>query len=247
MSLVSIIVPYYKKKFYIEDAINSAINQTFRDIEIIIIFDDPEGDDLSFIKKISQKDERIKLIVNNRNKGAGNSRNIGILKSSGTYIAFLDADDFWSNDKIETQLDFMYENKSNFSHTSYKILKNDSKVKIRKARDFNQISDLLKSCDIGLSTVMLKKELINSECQFPNMVTKEDFVLWLKLLKSGTPINGIDKVLSVWRETDGSLSSSINQKIKDGFIVYYKHMNFSLFKSLFYLMCLIFNYIKKSK
>ena len=74
MSLVSIIIPYYKKKLYIEEAINSAIGQTFQDIEIIIVFDDPEGNDLPYIKKISKKDERIKLIVNDKNIGAGNSR-----------------------------------------------------------------------------------------------------------------------------------------------------------------------------
>jgi len=246
MSLVSIIIPYYKKKLYIEEAVNSAINQTFRDIEIIIVFDDPEGNDLSYIEKISKKDERIKLIVNDKNIGAGNSRNIGILKSIGQYIAFLDSDDLWSIDKIETQLKFMRENNSNFSHTSYEVLKKDLKLNTRKARNFDYLPDLLKSCDIGLSTVMLKKELITNECQFPDMTTKEDFVLWLKLLKSGTRIQGLDRTLSVWRKTDASLSSSVNQKMKDGFNVYYKHMNFNFFKSLFYLICLSVNYIKKS-
>ena len=246
MSLVSIIIPYYKKKLYIEEAVNSAINQTFKDIEIIIVFDDPEENDLSYIEKISKKDKRIKLIINDKNLGAGNSRNIGILKSIGQYIAFLDSDDLWSRDKVETQLKFMRENNFSFSHTSYEILKKDLKSSIRKARNFYLLPDLLKSCDIGLSTVILKKELITNECQFPDMTTKEDFVLWLKLLKNGTRIQGLDRTLSVRRKTDASLSSSVNQKMKDGFNVYYKHMNFNFFKSLFYLICLSVNYIKKS-
>ncbi len=58
---------------------------------------------------------------------------------------------------------------------------------------------------------MLKKELINNECEFPDMITKENFVLWLKILKNGIHINGMDKTLSIWRETNNSLSSSINQ------------------------------------
>tara|TARA_B110000971_G_scaffold198363_1_gene214914 strand:- start:342 stop:1082 length:741 start_codon:yes stop_codon:yes gene_type:complete len=246
MSLVSIIIPYYKKKLYIEEAVNSAINQTFKDIEIIIVFDDPEGNDLSYIEKISKKDKRIKLIINDKNLGAGNSRNIGILKSIGQYIAFLDSDDLWSRDKVETQLKFMRENNFSFSHTSYEILKKDLKSSIRKARNFYLLPDLLKSCDIGLSTVILKKELITNECQFPDMTTKEDFVLWLKLLKNGTRIQGLDRSLTVWRITDASLSSSVIQKMKDGFNVYYKHMNFNFFKSLFYLICLSVNFIKKS-
>lgn len=246
MSLVSIIIPYYKKKLYIEEAVNSAINQTFKDIEIIIVFDDPEGNDLSYIQKISKKDKRIKLIINDKNLGAGNSRNIGILKSIGQYIAFLDSDDLWSRDKVETQLKFMRENNFSFSHTSYEILTKDLKSSIRKARNFYLLPDLLKSCDIGLSTVILKKELITNECQFPDMTTKEDFVLWLKLLKNGTRIQGLDRSLTVWRITDASLSSSVIQKMKDGFNVYYKHMNFNFFKSLFYLICLSVNFIKKS-
>lgn len=246
MSLVSIIIPYYKKKLYIGEAVNSAINQTFKNIEIIIIYDDPVKNDLPFLKKLSIKDKRIKLIINEKNEGAGNSRNIGVKKATGEYIAFLDADDLWSNNKIEIQLSFMKKNHSNISHTSYKILSKKLKYNLRKARDFNKLSDLLKSCDIGLSTVMIKKNMLNNECKFPKMNTKEDFVLWLKILKNGSKIQGLDSALTTWRQTENSLSSSIYQKMKDGFDVYYKHMNFNLFKAFFYLICLSINYIKKS-
>ena len=102
----------------------------------------------------------IKLIINDINHGAGKSRNIGIKKSSGDYIAFLDSDDIWLHNKIETQLKFMKENNAVFSHTSYKVLNKDLRYNIRHARDFDYLPDLLKSCDIGLSTVMLKKNLL---------------------------------------------------------------------------------------
>ena len=140
----------------------------------------------------------------------------------------------------------MKKNHSNISHTSYKILSKKLKYNLRKARDFNKLSDLLKSCDIGLSTVMIKKNMLNNECKFPKMNTKEDFVLWLKILKNGSKIQGLDSALTTWRQTENSLSSSIYQKMKDGFDVYYKHMNFNLFKAFFYLICLSINYIKKS-
>jgi teichuronic acid biosynthesis glycosyltransferase TuaG len=247
MNLVSIIIPYYKKKNYIEETLNSAINPTYKETEIIIIYDDPDHNDLSFLKEIIKKDIRIKLIINDINLGAGKSRNVGIKKSSGDYIAFLDSDDIWLYNKIETQLKFMKENNAVFSHTSYKVLNKDLRYSIRHARDFNYLPDLLKSCDIGLSTVMLKKNLLNYNCEFPSMVSKEDFVLWLKILKNGISLKGIDNVLTIWRETENSLSSSIYQKMKDGFNVYYKHMNFNFLKSFIYLMYLSINYIKKSK
>ena len=79
------------------------------------------------------------------------------------------------------------------------------------------------------------------------MVSKEDFVLWLKILQNGVSLKGIDNVLTIWRETENSLSSSIYQKMKDGFNVYHKHMNFNFLKSFIYLIYLSINYIKKSK
>ena len=245
MNLVSIIIPYYKKKLYIEETLNSAINQTYKETEIIIIFDDPGNEDLNFLREIIKKDARIKLIINDINHGAGKSRNIGIKKSSGDYIAFLDSDDIWLHNKIETQLKFMKENNAVFSHTSYKVLNKDLRYNIRYARDFDYLPDLLKSCDIGLSTVLLKKEILSDDCSFAKTRTKEDFVLWLKILKNNYKIVGLDKILTDWRELENSLSSSKFQKLIDGFNVYYKYMNFSFFKSIYYLLCLSINYLKK--
>ena len=114
MSLVSVIIPYYRKKQDISRTINSAINQTYKNLEIILIYDDNKKNDLKYIKKICLKDKRIKLFVNKKNLGAGTSRNKGIRYSKGDYIAFLDADDFWSKNKIKKQIYFMKKKKSIF-------------------------------------------------------------------------------------------------------------------------------------
>ncbi len=93
MNLVSVIIPYFKKKKYIADALQSVLNQTHSNLEIIIIYDDPDKEDLEYIKDLIKKDERIKLIINNKNLGAGLSRNIGIDQCKGSFIAFIDSDD----------------------------------------------------------------------------------------------------------------------------------------------------------
>ena len=159
MILVSVVIPYFKKKKFIEKTINSIKSQTYKNIEIIIVYDDKDHSDLHLIKKIKNSDNRIKLIINKKSLGAGRSRNVGIYHSKANYIAFLDADDLWKKNKIELQLKFMIKNNLEISHTSYEILKKGQKNnKIMKAKNFKSYTQLLPSCDIGLSTVMLKKD-----------------------------------------------------------------------------------------
>jgi len=246
MQLVSVIVPYHKKKKFIKKTINSIKNQSYKNLEIFIIYDDRDHSDLKYIEKIKRSDRRIKLIVNKNILGAGESRNLGIKKAKGKYIAFLDADDLWKKNKIQSQLSYMHKNNFDISHTSYEILKKNQKNrKIMIARTFKNYQQLLPSCDIGLSTIILKKKIITKYCKFSKLKTKEDFVLWLLILKKKISIGGFDKNLTTWRKLENSLSSSIIQKFKDGYKVYNKYMKFNFFKSIFYLFILSINFLKK--
>ena len=245
MSLVSVIIPYYRKKQYIYRTLKSVINQSYKKLEIIIIYDDDNKEDLKFIKQITLKDKRIKILVNKKNIGVGLSRNKGIKKSRGEYIAFLDADDLWLKDKIKNQISFMKRKEITFSHTSYSIVNSQNMIlSKRNAKNFLKLNDLIKSCDIGLSTVMIKKTHLKTD-KFPNLKTKEDFVLWLKLLSKNVKIYGIDKNLVQWNKTEDSLSSSFMQKLLDGFKVYNYYMKFNFLKSFYYLFLLSLNYLKK--
>ena len=246
MDLVSIVIPYYKKKKYINQTINSVLNQTYKNFEVIIIYDDEELQDLNYLKSIVKLDKRISLIINKKKLGAGLSRNRGIKLSKGKYIAFLDSDDYWSKNKLKAQVTFMNLNKHSISHTTYQIVNRDNKkISIRKARNFFEIQDLIYSCDIGLSTVILKKKLFSNNIKFPKIKTKEDFILWLQILKKKIPIVALDKNLSSWRKLDNSLSSSTIQKIFDGFKVYHVYMNYGIFRSILNLIFLSVNFLKK--
>ena len=245
MSLVSIIIPYYKKKDYILGSIKSVLNQTYQNFEIIIIYDDQDKTELSLIYEIQKLDNRIKVFVNDNNLGAGFSRNKGIRFSEGKYIAFLDADDFWKEEKLEKQINFMTKNNILISHTSYEILdKNNEFKSIRLSKDQN-FKNLLKSCDVGLSTVIINKILLNKN-KFSNLKTKEDYTLWLYLAQEGHKFYALEDNLSTWRFSKNSLSSSVKRKLIDGFNVYYRYMNFSLVKSVFYLLQLSFYYLWKN-
>ena len=247
MDLVSVIIPYYKKRNFVKETIVSVINQSYDYLEILIIYDDTNLNDFEYLKEISKLDNRIKIINNDKRLGAGLSRNKGIEQSSGKYIAFIDADDTWVPDKMKDQISFMKKNNYQISHTSYFII--DEKKKIigqRRARDLLSINEVLKSCDIGLSTVIIEKNVIvKTNTKFPQLVTKEDFVFWLILLKKNYKFYAFDSNLTNWTASKNSLSSNTIQKLFDGFKVYNYYMKFNMIKSIYYLICLSLNYLKK--
>ena len=244
--LVSIIIPYYRKKLYIKKTIDSILNQSYQNFEIILIYDDESYFDLEYIREICLDDKRINLIINKKSYGAGLSRNKGIQSAKGKFIAFIDSDDIWHKKKLEKQINFMRKNNLSCSHTSYEIIdKNNKKIGIRKARNFYKTKELIKSCDIGLSTVIVSKNILSDQLCFAPLKTKEDFVLWLKMLEKNIAIISIDEVLVSWRKLENSLSSSTIQKLIDAYDVYHKYMKFNFLKSFFYVMCLSINYLRK--
>lgn len=246
---VSIIIPYHRKKDFFLKTIQSILKQSFKNFEIIIIFDDIKRDELNYIKFISKKYKKIKLIINNKILGPGLSRNKGIALSKSKYIAFCDADDLWNKDKLKLQLKFMEEKKLNFSHTSYYVIDfKDRKIGKFKVKSKVNFKELLKSCDIGLSTVIMKKKIIKNKNLFCKLKTKEDFRLWLEIIKTEKNLIGMKKPLTSWRSLNVSLSSSILQRLFDAFRLYYVYEKFNAFTSLFYVIRLsYYAYIKKIK
>ena len=245
-NLVSVIMPYYNKKNYFLESINSVLNQTYQNLEVIIIYDDHNKNDLKYIENCIKNDWRVKLVCNDKNRGVAYSRNKAISISQGEYIAFLDCDDYWKTNKIEEQMNFMLTHNYDFSHTTYQVINLNNKiVSTIKARKILKYKELLKSCDIGLSSVILKRKLLN-EIKFPELKTKEDFVLWLRLAKKSVNIFGLNKSLMFWRQTPNSLSSSILQKLEDAFKVYYLYEKKNFFYSIFCVIRLsIYALLKK--
>jgi len=232
-NLVSVIMPYYNKRNYFLESINSALNQTHTNLEILIVYDDQNRDDLEYIENCIKNDLRVKIIINDKNKGVAYSRNKAISMAQGKYIAFLDCDDYWKTNKIEVQMNYMLTHGYDFSYTTYQVINSDGKIVDKiKARKKLEYNELLKSCDIGLSSVILKRKLLNN-MKFPELKTKEDFVLWLGLAKKSVNLAGLDKPLMFWRQTSNSLSSSTLQKLKDAFRVYYLYEKKNFFYSIF--------------
>ena len=179
--------------------------------------------------------------------GAGYSRNFGIKKSKGNFIAFCDSDDLWHRNKLQFQIGKMKQFNLKISSTNYKIIdENNNYLGLRKSFDNLTYKKLINSCDIGLSTVIVERSLFKKrKYRFANLKTKEDYVLWLMITRDNITIRNFNENLTLWRKCKESLSSSSIQKIFDGYKVNRNYLNFNIVYSLYRLTILSINYLKK--
>jgi teichuronic acid biosynthesis glycosyltransferase TuaG len=244
---VTVIMPYFKKKTFFKEAYYSALSQGIKNLEIIVIYDDEDHSDISYIRKIINNRNNTILIINKKNFGAGISRNLGIKKAKGKYVAFLDCDDIWNKNKIKYQINFMKKNNLDISYTSYSVIdKSGDTLYSVKIKNEMTYKDFLRSCDIGLTTVVMKKSIFDN-FNFNNIKTKEDYLLWLQLSKSNYKFIGIKKILSSWRVNKNSLSNNIIQKITDSFRIYYKFEKQNFLKTIFSIIVLSLLAFKKNR
>ena len=250
---VTVIIPYKNNLNYLFPALKSIFNQTYRNFRILIIYDDEDKSDLDKIRKFlkivnHKKKICVKIFINKSCLGAGYARNVGIRKSKSKYVAFLDSDDLWTKNKLKVQIDFMEKNKQVFSHSSYFVINSKKEiVSIRKAKPVITFDQLIRSCDIGLSTVIINLNFIKkNNLFFPKIQTKEDFVLWLKVLSKIKFIKGLDRKLSYYRKMSDTLSSNKLRSLINGYKVYRYYMRFNHIKSLYYLIILSLNSLKKN-
>ena len=243
--LVSIIIPYFKKKKFFKKCIKSILEQSYKNFEIILIYDDKNKSELSFVHSVLKKVKKKKIIINDKNLGAGISRNKGIVKSQGALLSFIDADDKWKKNKLTKQIEFMKLNNLNFSYSDYSIIdEKGSLIKKIKSPKIVKFENLLFSCDIALSSVIVRSRILQKD-KFTNIKTKEDYLLWLKLSKKNIRMMGINENLTLWRKTHNSLSSSIKQKFKDAFFIYNSYLKFNFFYSIILMFFLSINSLIK--
>lgn len=235
-STVSIIMPTYNSGSYISESINSVIHQTISEWELIIIDDNSTDSTINIIEKFTIIDNRIKLIKLDTNRGAANARNIGIQNAKSRYIAFLDSDDIWHFEKLEKQLAFMEKNDVKISCTNYGKIDNDGIItkRIIKNRGNIDYKALLKNPP-GNSSVMYDSLFVGI-VQIPNIRKRNDYVMWLQIIKITKSIYTIDEVLMYHRVRKGSLSKNKISLIKYHWYIYRKIENLSVYISLKLIM-----------
>ncbi|MEW9080056.1 glycosyltransferase family 2 protein [Terrisporobacter glycolicus] len=245
--LVSIITPVYNSEKYIEECIKSVINQSYKNIEMIIIDDGSTDNSKNIIEKYTESFPFIKYIKCNKNNGVWAARNIGIEKAKGRFISFLDADDLYKKNKIENQINFMLNNNYSFTYTAYDLINENSTSlnKVINAKEYEDYNRLLKGNDIGCLTVMIDRLKIETPIRFENN-HHEDFVLWLKILKNNVVAYGLDEILSSYRKSNSSVS---HNKIKAAIWTWNIYTNVEklpLNKALYYFFKYTINGFRKN-
>lgn len=235
-SLISVITPTYNASRFIKETIYSVQHQTHQNWEMIIVDDCSTDDTKDIVKAEIENDDRIKLIELDKNCGPAAARNVAINQAKGDYIAFLDSDDLWNENKLATQLKFMKENKVAFSYTGYRIMKEDGEktnflIRVPPKSDYKA---LLKNTIIGTLTVMLDKRQVGSVQMDLNRNCSEDYGLWLSILGKGIQAYGLNEELAYYRKCEKSLSSNKFKSAIKTWNTYRKIENINIFLALWY-------------
>ena len=232
--LVSIIMPTYNCAKFIKETIQSVINQTYENWELVIV-DDCSKDNTEEIVA-SFNDKRIKYHRLEKNSGAAVARTTSMKKAIGNYMAFLDSDDLWKKDKLEKQLDFMKKNNYNFTCTAYEQINEEGNKlnKIIKTKEKANYNRILLDCPVGNSTVMYNVDNLG-KFEVPNIRKRNDDALWLQILKKEKFIYGMPDVLMEYRIRNNSISSNKLSLIKYHWQLYRKIEHLSVIRSAFHI------------
>lgn len=246
-NLVSIITPVYKCEKLIEETIKSVLNQTYTNWEMLLVDDCSPDNSAKIIEEYLKKDKRIKYFKLKENSGAAIARNKALEESKGRFIAYLDADDLWTKDKLEKQVKYMLKNNYAFTCTDYKKIDEEGNslkiVKIPKKVDYNLFlrNTIIQTVGVMVDTKITGKDVLI----MPNIRRRQDAATWCQILKSGYDCYEMPEVLSYYRVVSNSLSSNKFKAIKMNWYWYRKIEKLSLVKTCYCFIGYAFNAVKK--
>lgn len=244
LPLVSIIMPTYNSSNYLEETITNIRNQDYSNWELLITDDKSTDNTVSIIKANQKEDSRIKLIELSVNSGAATARNTSLKKSKGEFIAFCDSDDLWKSTKLSEQISFMKSNSYDFTYTDIEYCNDVSEIiGFRNCPNNVDYNDLLLNCSIVCSTIIINRAKIGL-ILMPNLRKRQDWALWLKVIKKTNKAYRYPKQLTIYRETSNSISANKLSLIKYNWAVYRECEGMSLVKSLYYFIRYLLIYLK---
>ena len=237
---IDIILPNFNSSGYIKETIKSIIDQTFKNWKLIIVDDCSDKKTRTLLKKFS-KNRRIKIYWLKKNKGAGYCRNYAIKKSKSPYLAFIDSDDIWKKDKLETQLRFMENNNYLFTYTNYETF--GKKIKfISPAKEYD-FKKFVNDTSICTSTMIIKKNILKN-IKFINSEICEDYFFKCKILKTCNAYC-LDDYLTKYRIRKNSLQSSSLKNFYWIWKINREYNKFNFIENFFSLFFISINSLRK--
>ena len=235
--LVSVIMPTYNCSKHLAESIDSILNQTYKDVELIIT-DDNSTDEatLSILHHYIEKDKRVDVLFLDSNKGPGYARDKSIERAHGRYIAFCDSDDCWFEDKLERQIRFMAERQCALSYASYILIDDDGReVGFNTAPPYMTFNRLKCDNKIGCSTAIYDIKMLGKKYFMPHIRKRQDWGLFLTILRDyQKKVYAIQAPLVYYRMRSHSVSSNKLGLIKYNLRIYREVLGFSKPKSVFY-------------
>ena len=251
--LVSIITPTFNAEKYIRDTLQSVLNQSYQNWEMILIDDASTDQTIEIINDFAEKDVRFKLFKLSKNYGNGFARNAALEKATGKYIAFLDADDLWFPLKLEKQIQFLKANNSPFTFSFYDCIDEEGNSLDRRVETpINLTYDELFFCNyVGNLTAIYDADYFG-KITLEATQKRQDWRLWLTILKQIQVTKPVPESLAFYRIRKDSVSSSKFKLIKHNFSVYREFHGFNFVLSVLLMVRFLFTqlmikprYIKK--
>ena len=237
---IDIILPNFNSSGYIKETIKSIIDQTFKNWKLIIVDDCSDKKTRTLLKKFS-KNRRIKIYWLKKNKGAGYCRNYAIKKSKSPYLAFIDSDDIWKKDKLETQLRFMENNNYLFTYTNYETF--GKKIKfISPAKEYD-FKKFVNDTSICTSTMIIRRNILKN-IEFINSEICEDYFFKCKILKISNAYC-LDDYLTKYRIRKNSLQSSSLKNFYWIWKINREYNKFNFLENFFSLFLISINSLRK--
>ncbi len=247
--LVSIVVPVYNVKAYIEQTIQSVLNQTYTNWELLLVENASTDGTLAVLQEYltAHHDDRVKFYHIPENIGAAAARNFGVNESTGRYLTYLDSDDLWHPEKLEKQLAFMREKDAAFSFTGYEFATADGEATGKTVNVPETIcyKEALKNTTIFTSTVMFDTAKFSKEELMMPLVKSEDTALWWRILRSGVTGYGLNETLVLYRRIANSLSSNKVEAMRRVWNLYRKEEKLSLCFSAYNFCFWAWNAVKR--
>lgn len=245
----------YKGSALIGTTIESVLAQTYTDWEMIIVDDcsPDEGAGIRTVQVYRNKDSRIKIIAAKVNKGSSGARNEAMRNAKGRYFAFLDSDDIWHKDYLETMIKYMtadkYENHAIF-YSGYRRMDDNCEKEVLcpfEDKGVKTLRRLLKNCPIFPSAAIVDTKRLRKPVFFREELRalRDDYVYWLDIMQQGLVAVGYEDILVDYRMRGGSMTANKTKMIKPQYLIYRKVLKMNIFSSLSYLILWGLNGMKK--